>query len=81
MKNATEPEVYGSLGIFEKSCLYCGARFRVLAIRSAESNRTRSFACPGCGKSYEMRAASEPEVHLLHGRTDGKDDRYQDTMF
>ena len=81
MKNAAEPEVHGGLGIFEKSCGYCGARFRVLVMRASESNQPRSYACPACGKSYELRAAGEPQVRLVRGRTDGKDDRYQETMF
>lgn len=81
MKNGAEPQAPGGLSIFEKSCGYCGARFRVLATRSSDSNASRSYACPACGKSYELQAAADPEVRLMRGRTDGKDDRYQETMF
>ncbi|HET8744702.1 MAG TPA: hypothetical protein VFM98_03785 [Ramlibacter sp.] len=83
MKQAVEPEVEVGLGIFERSCVYCGARFRVLADRPADPMRLwpREYECPACGKQYEIDAASHPEVQLLHGRTDGKDDRYQETMF
>ena len=81
MKHAAEPEVHDSLSIFEKSCVYCGARFRVLAAQDADANQSRSYDCPACGKSYELQAAAEPEVRLLRGRTDGKDDHYQETMF
>jgi DNA-directed RNA polymerase subunit RPC12/RpoP len=67
--------------LFEKSCAYCGARFRVLATQVADRREQKEYACPECGKSYETEAAGEPEVQLLRRRTDGKADRYQDTMF
>jgi hypothetical protein len=71
----------GDLSIFEKSCGYCGARFRVLAPQAEGENRTQDYDCPECGKSYEIEAAAEPRVRLLKSRTDGKDDRYQETLF
>jgi DNA-directed RNA polymerase subunit RPC12/RpoP len=67
--------------LFEKSCVYCGARFRVLATQVADRRHQEEYACPECGKTYETEAAGEPEVQLLRRRTDGKVDRYQDTMF
>jgi transposase-like protein len=81
MNHAAEPEVLAGLSIFEKTCGYCGARFRVLASRSAGASRPQAYDCPGCAKQYEVEAAAPPEVHMLRGRTDGKDDRYQETMF
>ena len=39
------------------------------------------YACPECGRSYTTEATGEPEVQLLRRRTDGKDDRYQETIF
>ena len=81
MNHAAEPEVAGGLGMFERTCTYCGARFHVVASRSPGGNRPRIFGCPGCGKQYETEAAAPPEVRLLRGRTDGKNDRYQETMF
>ena len=80
MSQAPGPES-GDLRIFEKSCDYCGARLRVLAVRVAEENRTQDYDCPECGKSYEIEAATEPQVRLLVPRSDGKDDRYQETLF
>jgi predicted RNA-binding Zn-ribbon protein involved in translation (DUF1610 family) len=75
-----DPDTQGDLSVFEQSCAYCGARFRVLATRlPAEDAQT--YACPECGKSYEVEAAAEPQVQLLRPRTDGKNDRYQETMF
>ena len=71
----------GDLSIFERSCAYCGARLRVLALRGGALNRTQEYACPECGKTYELEAAAEPQVRVLQARTDGKDDQYQETLF
>jgi hypothetical protein len=81
MNHAAEPEVLGGLGIFEKTCVYCGARFRVLATLAPAANQPQSYDCPGCGKAYEIEAVAPPQLRLLRGRTDGRDDRYQETMF
>lgn len=81
MKHAVEPAVPGTLSVFETSCAYCGARFRVLATLQADEGRREEYACPECGKAYETDAVGEPEVQLLRPRTDGKHDRYQETMF
>jgi len=81
MKTATGPDTEGNLSVFEKSCSYCGARLRVLATHLPDDPRREAYACPECGKSYEAEAAGEPQVQLLHPRTDGKSDRYQETMF
>jgi len=70
-----------NLSVFEKTCGYCGARFRVLATHAADEAHSESYACPECGKGYETEADAEPEVQLLHPRSDGKNDRYQETMF
>lgn len=71
----------GSLSIFETTCAYCAARFRVLATQGAEDLHEEEYACPECGKTYAIDAAGEPEVQLLRPRQDGKTDRYQETMF
>lgn len=81
MHHSMEPAFTAGLSIFEKSCAYCGARFRVLATRLPEQPEPEDYGCPECGKRYEIHAVMEPEVHLLHPRTDGKLDRYQETMF
>ncbi|HVZ44446.1 MAG TPA: hypothetical protein VHA82_11605 [Ramlibacter sp.] len=81
MKHSLEPAFTAGLSIFEKSCGYCGARFRVLASHVPDHDQPEDYACPECGKRYETEALQEPEVQLLHGRTDGKHDRYQETMF
>jgi DNA-directed RNA polymerase subunit RPC12/RpoP len=68
--------------IFERSCGYCGARFRVVASHRPEVHgHHEDYECPECGKRYEAEAVDPPEVLLLKPRTDGKHDRYQETMF
>jgi hypothetical protein len=81
MKQGAEPEVLGGLNIFEKTCVYCGAQFRVLASVAPAGNHAERYFCPQCRKSYRIQAVGEPSVSLLRGRTDGRDDPYQDTMF
>ncbi|HSV58256.1 MAG TPA: hypothetical protein VLJ19_05095 [Variovorax sp.] len=66
---------------FEKSCNYCGARFHVDLLRLHGHNTPQEFCCPECGRCYEVRARAAPGVRLLARRTDGKKDRYQETMF
>jgi hypothetical protein len=81
MKHAVDPDVIGGLSIFEKSCAYCGAHFRVLAVRTAHPTHSEEVECPECAMPFRTEAAGEPEVQLLRRRTDGKSDRYQQTMF
>jgi hypothetical protein len=81
MKHAVEPDVIGGLSIFEKTCAYCGAHFRVLAVRAAHEAHPQEYDCPECGMLHRTQAVGEPEVLLLRRRTDGKSDRYQQTMF
>jgi len=81
MKHAVEPLLAGAMRIFENTCVYCGARFRVLAAPGPDDGAVTEYACPDCGKTYDLQGCDEPEVKLLRRRTDGKDDRYQETMF
>ena len=81
MEHSVQPDHTPGLSVFEKSCAYCGARFRVLASHLPRQDVPEAYACPECGKHYEMESAAEPEVQLLRPRTDGKFDRYQETMF
>ena len=81
MKPAADADTLGRLSIFEKTCAYCGARLRVLATHVADDPHREEYGCPECGKSYEVEALAEPQVQLLAPRTDGKSDRYQETMF
>jgi hypothetical protein len=81
MKHGVEPAIPGTPTLFEKSCSYCGARFRVLATQAQDDLHHEQYACPECGKSYATAASTEPEVQLLHPRSDGKGDLYQETMF
>jgi hypothetical protein len=81
MHHAAQSDVLAGTGSFEKNCLYCGARLRVRVIRSPGAEEARPYDCPACGKQYEVQADATPQVRLVHGRTDGKDDRYQETIF
>lgn len=81
MQHSIEPEFLPALSIFERSCSYCGARFRVLASHVPERDHPEDYACPECGKHYDTEAADEPQVRLLAPRRDGKRDRYEETMF
>ena len=81
MRHLAETEANFGMSVFEKLCGYCGARFRVVLSHLVEGDQTEDYACPECGKRYEAEAAVEPEVRLIGHRTDGKRDRYQETMF
>ena len=81
MERADAPDDAEGLTIFEKGCAYCGARFRVVASHRPQGDHAEEYACPECGKQYETEACEEPEVRLVQPRSDGKDDRYQETMF
>ena len=37
MKHAVEPPLTGALSIFERTCAYCGARFRVERVSDVEA--------------------------------------------
>lgn len=66
---------------FIKPCVYCGARLAVFVSREVGSGEEHAYACPECGKDYTVHAALEPLVSVLDPRTDGKDDRYMETLF
>ena len=50
MHHNLEPAFTTGLSIFEKSCAYCGARFRVLASRLPHHHEPEDYSCPECGK-------------------------------
>ena len=64
-----------------KACAFCGAKFEILVARAPEGNEPFDCECPECGKQYEVEAAMQPVVRLVAPRNDGKNDRYQETMF
>ena len=66
---------------FEKKCLYCGARFDVIVTRPRVMEEEDDFGCPECGKVYSTHSGSIPQVELIEPRTDGKTDRYSETLF
>ena len=66
---------------FDKTCTYCGALFQVELARQDGGNPERVYACPECGKHYEVISALPPKVRLITARSDGKNGGYQETMF
>jgi hypothetical protein len=66
---------------FVKPCGYCGARLAVFVSREPGSGEEHGYECPECGKQSMVHAALEPRVSLLEPRTDGKADRYQESLF
>ena len=66
---------------FIKVCGYCGARLAVFVSREPGSGEEHGYECAECGKDYLVHAALEPLVSVLEGRTDGKNDRYEETLF
>ena len=66
---------------FVRPCVYCGARLAVFVSRETGSGEIQNYHCPECGKDYTAHAALEPLVNVLEPRTDGKDDRYMETLF
>jgi uncharacterized Zn-finger protein len=81
MSQASDQEPVYERSSFIKVCGYCGARFAVFAQREVGSGEEQRYNCPECGKNYRVHAALEPRLSLLAERTDGKDDRYEETMF
>ena len=81
MSQPGEQEPVFERSSFIKSCGYCGARFAVLVSRERGSGEEHPYECPECGKDYTVHAALEPLVSLLEPRTDGKGDRYEESLF
>src|SRR5437899_1761318 len=47
---------------FERSCLYCGARFEVTAGVLEGEAEPQEYDCPDCGKQYEVVTTGVPQV-------------------
>jgi hypothetical protein len=81
MLHPTVSETLFEKSSLPRSCAYCGAKFQLLVARAADGNEPFGYDCPECGKQDETQAAMQPQVQLTAPRTDGKTDRYQETMF
>ena len=66
---------------FVQVCNFCGARLEVFVSRQAGGNLEQDYHCPDCDKRFTTPAALPPVVSLKARRTDGRTDRYQETMF
>ena len=81
MSHPSVSETLFERSTLQKTCRYCGAQLEVRLARAPDGNEPFEYECPECGKEYEVEAALQPEVQLVAPRTDGKTDRYQETMF
>lgn len=57
---------------FEKTCDYCGAKFRVEVPGQKGHEETEEYYCPECGKEYKCRASNSPTVTIISKRTDNR---------
>jgi hypothetical protein len=81
MSQSLQHETVFQRSSFIHSCVFCGARFEVFVSRQHGANENEDYFCPECSKGYTVRAALPPLVQLVTPRSDGKSDRYQETMF
>lgn len=65
----------------EVACDYCGAALEVTAAQMGGDAAAHPYVCPQCGKDHELVSEGIPHVRVMRPRTDGKDGRYQQTMF
>jgi hypothetical protein len=65
----------------EKACDYCGAGLEVSAAEFAGEPQPHTYVCPQSGKNHELVCTGPPHVRVLHPRTDGRTNRYEQTMF
>jgi hypothetical protein len=66
---------------FEKACDFCGARLEVSSVARQAEPHPYHFACPQCGKGYDISSFAPPHVRVLAPRSDGRTDGYEQTMF
>ena len=66
---------------FEKLCDFCGAKLEVSSVALHAEPHPYHFMCPECNKDYAISSFAPPHVRLLARRTDGKTDKYQQTVF
>lgn len=75
MSNWTATHSYNDKD-WEMTCEYCGCVFRMMSQLQDGHNESEEYYCPECHKEYHIRACTTPQVTLISGRTDGKNDRY-----
>ena len=74
--------VQTELQCVETSCAYCGAKLEISAVvLPGGEPGPHAYMCPQCGRPDEIMAIGNLHIRVLSPRTDGKTDRYQETMF
>ena len=62
------------------NCDYCGAEIEVHVTRQTSHNEKEEYYCPECNKRFYKRAALPiTNVNLLKPRTDGRNDKYNNS--
>jgi hypothetical protein len=65
----------------EKTCDYCGAKLEISSVAMHAEPHPYHYACPQCGRGYDIASFAPPHIRVVAPRTDGKTDSYQETMF
>ena len=81
MNQPLDQEPHFERSSFVQACNFCGARFEVFLSRQPGNDEDEDYHCPECDKRFTTPAALPPAVKPRAPRTDGKSDRYQETMF
>jgi len=63
-------------GNYERTCDFCGCKYRVDYSLQDGHNEKEEYYCPDCGKEYGVRACITPNVTKISGRTDNRDVKY-----
>lgn len=63
-------------GNYTEICDFCGTKFKVNVPGQEGHMDQEEYQCPSCGKIFTTRASLTPSVTLISGRTDGKDEMY-----
>ena len=60
----------------EKTCDFCGCKFRLIVPGQKGHEEREEYWCPECGKQFKTRASLSPRVDKIEDRTDGREISY-----